>query len=83
MQKCSTCKFIDGLYCRRYPPAVDNGASVYPMVLGNQWCGEYQPNAEIRQEIEDENLRALLEILFLPLKLNNFQILCGMDCLLG
>lgn len=63
-QRCSTCKFIDGLYCRRYPPTVVDSVSISPKVLGESWCGEYQPNVEIRREIEDETFRYLMDIPF-------------------
>lgn len=49
---CKTCRYYepdkDGHgYCHRYPPTVaqarcDSGASVYPVVLEANWCGEFK-----------------------------------------
>lgn len=55
MQCCRDCRYshlaglvIKTLVCRRYPPAAraqmwaGSGASVYPPVSGDGWCGEYK-----------------------------------------
>lgn len=55
-ENCITCKYVrinkDGGFCKRFPPspmamphpitAQMSIASVYPMVNGDGWCGEYR-----------------------------------------
>jgi len=39
---CSTCKYIVGIYCCRYPPTVvAPNVQMWPVVAGDDWCGEW------------------------------------------
>lgn len=54
---CGTCRFsflgvqgdpLHGL-CRRYPPAYQDGAGVWPEIVADDWCGEFASLACARE----------------------------------
>jgi hypothetical protein len=65
---CEVCRFWDCLsssnpsddensgYCRRLPPRVSTRLAIWPLVCGDDWCGEFTLSPhDLRIMIEREN----------------------------
>ena len=37
--------------CRRYPPSVANGSWYFTEIQETDWCGEFEPNEEIKYRL--------------------------------
>ncbi len=47
---CSSCRFNDAALCRAHPPVATAEGDAWPIVGPKDWCGEYNPNEQRKQE---------------------------------
>lgn len=52
-QVCANCKFWKDTLCHRYPPVYDReaGRSAFPGTLPESWCGEYQFQTRVQDQL--------------------------------
>lgn len=63
MNKCIECKYefsVSDIHeCRRFPPVVSYIMTSFPVIIEDDWCGEFKHKPTKEQELFEERLEAI------------------------